>query len=44
MTGDLKKTNLQRSFFDRMCELGVQPAKLNTQYRMHPGLLRFPNS
>ena len=40
---ELKGTNILRSFFDRMYELGVEPARLNTQYRMHPGLLAFPN-
>lgn len=40
---ELVPTKADRSFYVRMLSLGIVPVQLNIQYRMHPGLLEFPN-
>ena len=40
---ELTATNINRSFYVRMLAMGAYPVQLNMQYRMHPGLLEFPN-
>lgn len=31
------------SLFERLIECGNQPVQLNTQYRMHPAVSKFPS-
>ncbi|MEC8873888.1 MAG: AAA domain-containing protein [Candidatus Thermoplasmatota archaeon] len=35
---------LNRSLFERLIEMGIEPLMLKTQYRMHPAISHFPNS
>ncbi len=35
---------LSQSLFERLVHLGVTPARLQVQYRMHPSLSSFPSS
>ena len=34
---------LNRSLFERLVEMGIEPLLLRTQYRMHPAISAFPN-
>jgi DNA polymerase III delta prime subunit len=38
-----KHDDLGCSLFNRLCQQGMRPAMLDTQYRMHPGLCMFPS-
>ncbi|XP_050430864.1 regulator of nonsense transcripts 1 homolog [Adelges cooleyi] len=38
------KAGLNQSLFERLIRLGVRPARLEIQYRMHPELSKFPSS
>lgn len=37
------QAGLAQSLFERLVLLGVRPARLTVQYRMHPGLSEFPS-
>lgn len=41
MSTQANYTMYNRSIFERMTDLGVQPFLLNVQYRMHPELSKF---
>jgi regulator of nonsense transcripts 1 len=38
------KAGLNQSLFERLVTLGLQPIRLNVQYRMHPCLSEFPSN
>ncbi|KAH0570906.1 putative DNA helicase [Spironucleus salmonicida] len=38
-----KASQFGRSLYQRFINLGIKPIRLLQQYRMHPGLLEFPN-
>lgn len=40
---EVAQCGLKRSLFERLLQIGVEPYLLNTQYRMHPDLCKFPS-
>eukprot|EP01062_Namystynia_karyoxenos_P083440 TRINITY_DN959_c0_g2_i1.p1 TRINITY_DN959_c0_g2~~TRINITY_DN959_c0_g2_i1.p1 ORF type:complete len:1040 (+),score=280.85 TRINITY_DN959_c0_g2_i1:121-3240(+) len=43
LSKEAAEAGLGRSTFERMVQLGVAPARLTVQYRMHPALSRWPS-